>query len=245
MDEKPKIEFSETNRGKEQIIVNKKYKYNFSTIKKDNTKVYRCTEYRTLNKCKSFIILNDNKEILKYESSHNHLEKEFSTSVSIIKHKIKSEIKNSPIPLDIKPKRLFDEVSQELGFICPEYNSIKSQLSRSKNKQLFPDITTFEEIPEESEYYRTRRNENFMIFKNSNMVIFQSPFQAKLFSLYDKDIFADGTFYIAPKISYQVFITRTYVTELNAFYTTSFSILSNKNQMTYEKLFEKIKKKCY
>ncbi len=51
-----------------------------------------------------------------------------------------------------------------------------------------------------------------MIFKNSNMVIFQSPFQAKLFSLYDKDIFADGTFYIAPKISYQIFITRTYVT---------------------------------
>ncbi|ORX66089.1 hypothetical protein BCR32DRAFT_250539 [Anaeromyces robustus] len=242
MDDKLKIEISETNRGKEQIIINKKYKYNFSTLKKDNTKVYRCTEYRTSNKCKSFIILNNNKEVLKYESSHNHLEKEFSTSISITKHKIKNEIRKSLIPLDMRPKRIYDEVSQELGFICPEYNSIKSQLSRSRNKQLFPDIKTFEEIPDESEYYKTTRNENFMIFKNSNLVIFQSPFQAKLFSKYDKDIFADGTFYIAPTISYQVFITRTYVTELNGFYTTSFSVLKDKKQSTYEILFEEIKK---
>jgi len=29
------------------------------------------------NKCKSFIILNDKKEILKYDSSHYHPEKEY------------------------------------------------------------------------------------------------------------------------------------------------------------------------
>jgi len=32
-----------------------------------------------------------------------------------------------------------------------------------------------------------------MIFKNNNLIIFQSPFQAKLLSNYN-DIFADGTF---------------------------------------------------
>ena len=30
MDENIEIEISKTNRGKEQIIINKKYKYNFS-----------------------------------------------------------------------------------------------------------------------------------------------------------------------------------------------------------------------
>jgi len=80
-----------------------------------------------------------------------------------------------------------------------------------------------------------------MIFKNNNFIIFQSPFQAKLFSNYN-DIFADGTFYIAPKFSYQVLITRTYVAEINSFYTTSFSILKNKRQTTYEVLLEEIKK---
>ncbi|ORX64802.1 hypothetical protein BCR32DRAFT_286851 [Anaeromyces robustus] len=167
MEEIEKIEFSETNRGKKQLIINKKYKFNFSLKKKDNSKVYRCTEYKTANKCKSFIILNDTNEILKYESFHNHLEKEFDASLSLIKHKIKEEIRKSTIPMDLKPR-------------------------------------------------------------------------PKLFSKYYEDIFADGTFYVAPKFSYQVFITRTYVSELNKFYTTSISILKNKKEATYETLFKEI-----
>ena len=54
------------------------------------------------------------------------------------------------------------------------------------------------------------RGENFMIFKNSNLIIFQSPFQVKLFREYNDDIFVDGTFFIALKFSYQIFIKRTY-----------------------------------
>jgi len=46
--------------------------------------------------------------------------------------------------------------------------------------------------------------------------------------------------YIALIVSYQVFIT--YITELNCFYTTSFSILKNKKQTTYE-IFEDVKKR--
>jgi len=53
--------------------------------------------------------------------------------------------------------------------------------------------------------------------KNPNLIIFQSPFQAKLFIKYNEDIFADGTFYIAPKFGYQVFITRTYAEKINSF----------------------------
>ncbi|OUM68040.1 hypothetical protein PIROE2DRAFT_4323, partial [Piromyces sp. E2] len=74
--------------------------------------------------------------------------------------------------------------------------------------------------------------------------IFQSPFQAKLFSNYYEDIFADGTFYATPKFSNQLFITRTYVSKINMFYITSISILKNK-QDTYEVLFNEIKKKAF
>jgi len=35
-----------------------------------------------------------------------------------------------------------------------------------------------------------------MIFKNSNITIFQSPFQTELFIKYNKNMFADGTFYL-------------------------------------------------
>jgi len=51
MEDNIEIEISETNRGYEQIIINKKYKFNFSFQRKDKSKIYRCTEYKTLNKC--------------------------------------------------------------------------------------------------------------------------------------------------------------------------------------------------
>ncbi|KAG4090059.1 hypothetical protein H8356DRAFT_1431448 [Neocallimastix lanati (nom. inval.)] len=215
MEDNIEIEISETNRGNEQIIINKKHKFNFSFQRKDKSKIYRCTEYKTLNKCKSLIILNDKKEVLKYESLHNHLEKEIDVSISVAKHKIKEEIKKNSIPMDIKPKHIFNVVSQEMGLICPEYSTIRSQIIRNVNKQFPPNIKSFDDIPIESEYYKTKRNENFMIFKNTDLIIFQSPFQAYLFSNYHKNIFADGTFYAAPKFSYQLFITRTYVGEFN------------------------------
>ncbi|ORY70701.1 hypothetical protein LY90DRAFT_504035 [Neocallimastix californiae] len=171
-------------------------------IEINKSKIYRCTEYKTLNKCKSLIISNDKKEVLKYESLHNHLEKEIDVSISVAKHKIKEEIKKNSIPMDIKPKHIFNSVSQEMGLICPEYSTIRSQIIRNINKQFPPNIKSFDDIPIESKYYKTKRNENFMIFKNTDLIIFQSPFQAYLFSNYHKNIFADGTFYTVPKFSY-------------------------------------------
>ncbi|KAG4088992.1 hypothetical protein H8356DRAFT_1432362 [Neocallimastix lanati (nom. inval.)] len=225
MEDNIEIEISETNRGNEQIIINKKHKFNFSFQRKDKSKIYRCIEYKTLNKCKSLIILNDKKEVLKYESLHNHLEKEIDVSISVAKHKIKEKFKKISIPMDIKPKHIFNAIPN---------NNI--------NKQFPPNIKSFDDIPIESEYYKMKRNENFMIFKNTDLIIFQSPFQAYLFSNYHKNIFADGTFYAAPKFSYQLFITRTYVGEFNMFYTTSIFILKNKKQSTYETLIKEIKK---
>ncbi|KAL6594249.1 hypothetical protein U3516DRAFT_804653 [Neocallimastix sp. 'constans'] len=139
------------------------------------------------NKCKSFIILDDKKKILKYNSSHNHPEIEYDVSLSIMKHKIKGGIEKSSIPY-------------EMRFICPEYNSIKSQISRNLNKNYHP-------------------------------------------MEYNDDIFVNGTFFIAPKFNYQIFIIRNYAKELDSFYTTSFAILQNNEQETY-KIFKKLKKKC-
>ncbi|KAL6608803.1 hypothetical protein U3516DRAFT_873320 [Neocallimastix sp. 'constans'] len=61
-----------------------------------------------------------------------------------------------------------------MGFICPGYNSIKFQVTRNKRKQLPPDITTFDEIPNESKYYKAKRDEIFIIFKNNDLIAFQS-----------------------------------------------------------------------
>ncbi|OUM65129.1 hypothetical protein PIROE2DRAFT_7935 [Piromyces sp. E2] len=197
------LEISEINKEKNQIIINRKYKFNLWYIT-NNTKIFKCIEYKTV------------KKLIKYENKHTHPGKEYDASVSIVKHKRKNEIRKTSIPFDINPKHIYNEISEKIGLICPEYNK--------------------------SEYYINERDENFMIFKNSNIIIFQSPFQTKLFIKYNENLFADGTFYIAPKFGYQVFITRVYAPEINSFYTTSLSILNNKEQATYELLFEKLKK---
>ncbi|KAL6624150.1 hypothetical protein U3516DRAFT_743822 [Neocallimastix sp. 'constans'] len=231
MEDNIEIEISETNRGNEQIIINKKHKFNFSFQRKDKSKIYRCTEYKTLNKCKSLIILNDKMEVLKYESLHNHLEKEIDVSISVAKHKIKEEIKKNSILIDIKHKHIFNRNGTYI-----------SQIIRNINKQFPPNIKGFDDIPIESKYYKTKRNENFMIFKNTDLIIFQSPFQAYLFSNYHKNIFADGTFYAAPKFSYQ---SNTLITTIN-FHCDFEQGISNAAKKHYKRSLEKQKNiLCY
>ncbi|KAG4094575.1 hypothetical protein H8356DRAFT_946692, partial [Neocallimastix lanati (nom. inval.)] len=59
----------------------------------DNSKEYRCTEYKILNKCIIFIILNDMKDILKYVGLYNHYEKEFDAFINDYKNiKLKMNI---------------------------------------------------------------------------------------------------------------------------------------------------------
>ncbi|KAG4102888.1 hypothetical protein H8356DRAFT_930030, partial [Neocallimastix lanati (nom. inval.)] len=79
---------------------------------------------------------------------------------------IKNEIKKSSIQFDIRLKRVFNQISQDIGIICLEFKFIKSQIVRNINKQLPPNISSFEEIPEKYYLYTTKQNENFMIFKN-------------------------------------------------------------------------------
>jgi len=81
------LEISETNKKKNQIIVNKKYKFNLWYI----TNSTKCTEYKTVKKCKSYIILNDNNKVIKYENKNTYPGKEYDASVSIVKHKMKND----------------------------------------------------------------------------------------------------------------------------------------------------------
>ncbi|KAG4087024.1 hypothetical protein H8356DRAFT_1326762 [Neocallimastix lanati (nom. inval.)] len=44
-------------------------------------------------------------------------------------------------------------ISQEIEFIRPKYNEIKSQLTRNINIQLCPDVSKFDVIPYESKFF--------------------------------------------------------------------------------------------
>jgi len=64
-----------------------------------------------------------------------------------------------------------------VGFLSSEYDTIKYQITRNLNKKnTSRRVTAFDTVPNELENYKTERYENLMIFKNSNIIIFQSPF---------------------------------------------------------------------
>ena len=75
------------------------------------------------------------------------------------------------------------------------------------------EIQNWNDIPDSHEYYSTLSGESFMLIKDEDFIIFQSPSLVKLHLKYPDQIFCDGNFYIAQSISYQVFITRIYAKE--------------------------------
>jgi len=65
------LEISETSKEKNQIIVNRKYKFNLWYLT-NNTKVFKCVlNIKQLKNVNLNIILNDNK-VIKHENKHTH-----------------------------------------------------------------------------------------------------------------------------------------------------------------------------
>ncbi|KAG4099102.1 hypothetical protein H8356DRAFT_1329871 [Neocallimastix lanati (nom. inval.)] len=78
-----------------------------------------------------------------------NIEIKLDKSISIAKHNIKDEIRKSS---SSRYKTIYNEVSYEMRFTCTGYN--------------------YDEILNESIYNYAVRNENYIIFKNSNLIIF-------------------------------------------------------------------------
>ena len=97
-----------------------------------------------------------------------------------------------------------------------------------------------EDAPSNSIYYTTFDDEEFLIFKNNDLLIYQSPLLAKIQIKFGDILFCDGTFYSCPSITYQIFITRVYSEKSNAYYTTSFSLMSNKTEDLYTIISKKL-----
>ena len=95
-----------------------------------------------------------------------------------------NQLEKKEFSLGTKSKFIFNKKSRMRGNHGINYNSVRTQMVRTMKKQYPPDVKTFDEIPDESDYFKTERKEDFMIFKNSDIVIFQSPFQANIYSKY-------------------------------------------------------------
>ena len=76
-----------------------------------------------------------------------------------------------------------------------------------------------------------------MFYKSEKILIFMSKFQANLLYQYPDHIFIDGTFYAAPKCSYQIVTIRLHELKEDQFYTLGYGILTNKTFGSYVKFY--------
>ena len=188
MEDKITFKKYKSQRNKDLLIVNEKYIFNhIYTNKINKIETYKCKEYKSKLRCPAFLKIKDGK-IEKYSNKHNHE----TNDMKAIKEITKNELKLKVIKI-------------------PAFNSIKSTLYKEINKNLPNDIKNLEDAPSNSIYYSTCDDEEFFIFKNNDLLFFQSTSLAKIQIKFGDILFCDGTFYSCPSIAYQLFITRVYL----------------------------------
>ena len=235
------IEFISSTRNKEQIILDKKYIYNYSHTDKKDNKIYKCSYYKTDNKCSSYIKLNRNRNITEFKDYHNHNISNKKAPRAKARSEIKKILKDNDNPFLVKGKNIYNQATNNLGMWIPQYQSLRTTIQRKINKSFPKEVKDWSEIPDNHEFYTTISGEPFLLSKEENFILFQSPSQSKIQIEYNDNIFCDATFYSAPNICYQLLITRVYAKEFHKYFTTSFALMRNKEQVTYEKLFNSLK----
>lgn len=128
--------------------------------------------------------------------------------------------------------------SVDKGIKAPAFTTIKNTLYKQINTILPDDIQNSALAPDDSIYYKTLKDEKFVIYKDEYLMIMQSPNLAKIQKKLSNIIFCDATFFICPAISYQVFIMKVYSDKNKSYYMTSFSIMNKKREKDYYKIFK-------
>ena len=168
-------------------------------------------------------------------------------------NEIKDNISNNEIIYNVKPRELFEssirktmkrkndndpnenEIKEEDNHISiktnqqPYFGNIRSSLYRHINKNIPKDIESLNELPADSEYYKTLKGEIFLFYKTDHLLIFMSPNQANLLYEYNQHVFMDGTFYAAPKCSYQIVTLRIHNIKEDLFHIITYGILTDKS----------------
>jgi hypothetical protein len=118
-DQEPKIEYIKSNLNKEELFIDDKYIFNFSRIKKNKSKLYRCSYYKKSSKCSAYIKNKLDNTIEDYHPKHNHNIEEIAGARA--KSEIKNKINLIHNPFNITPYSLYKDSIKDKGFLQPEY----------------------------------------------------------------------------------------------------------------------------
>ena len=214
------IKIIKSQQNKPQITVDNKYIFNYDVELKNEKKKFRCQSYRHHNpRCPANIILDKENKI--------------------IKETIRKEISNVSNKFELKPKNLFNDYMEKHPNAKISFGNIKSILYNNIYAEIPKDVDSFQDLPQESIYYHMQNGEKFVIYQDDELLLMQTKLLAKLLWRFPNEVFMDGTFFAAPKLSYQLIVIRIYANLLKKYFTVAFGLMQNKTKDLYIKLLKK------
>lgn len=71
------------------------------------------------------------------------------------------------------------------------------------------------------------KGEKFVFYKDTEMILIQTKLMSKIMYRFSNDVFMDGTFFTAPKLSYQLIVIRVYAAPLKKYFKVALGFMQN------------------
>ena len=150
---------------------------------------------------------------------------------------IVKEIKNTKDSFAIKIPRIVKSFSVDKGTKSPSFDSIKTTSFKEVNKSFPNNITAFDKAPDESIYYKTINNQKFLLYKDKEVIFFQSEDQARIQAKEGNLV----RLFIHHHIFYTNYLLYMFMMKLIIpFIQLHFSLMKNKTTDDYYKILKKL-----
>ncbi|XP_050059707.1 uncharacterized protein LOC126550995 [Aphis gossypii] len=208
---------------------------------KNEVQRWKCTN----KNCKSFLKLDDLKNMISEPTSHNH---DSNEPAHLKRQQLSNGLKRKAITdISIKPSKL---ICTELSGGCitstaGDINLVRKNIYNAR-RTILPKIPTNSEevhnMLQQNQIF-TAEKENFVMVndKQTNIILFSCEKNLRFLSNL-KTIYVDGTFQYCPKFFLQMFTIHGLINDY--YIPLAFFLLPNKESKTYEKAFTYLNESC-
>ena len=238
IEEEYNLEIILSQRNQKIIIQDNKYIFYYSHTRKDNAKVYKCSENKYKKACFAYIILDSNNKYNQIDNNLSHTDhdqklKEIQSIKEV--NQMKNIIKNSNDKFTLKPIQINKQITENLETINPKYNNIRQNIYNHIKKNIPQDPKSIYENRREDPKYLNDKGDNILIYKDLNILVFTTKEAVSIAFENNNDIFLDSTFKTVCSLYKQLLIMRIYSEKFNEFFTICFILMTSKTKLLYKR----------
>ena len=169
------LEIILSQRNQKIIIQDNKYIFYYSHTRKDDSKVYKCSDNKYKKGCFAYIIIDSNNKFNQKDNNLSHTAhyqklKEIQSIKEV--NLMKNIIRNSNDKFSLKPIQINKQITENLDTINPKYNNIRQNIYNHKKKNIPQVPKSINDIKREDSKYLNGKGDNILIYKDLKYIIF-------------------------------------------------------------------------